>query len=218
MPVNARLVIRDANADGAGFLDSFYGELAVQLAAARAATDVALTVHGSVVSVADRVQKGWWFDGTDVFVADRPFNELQQRKAAFTHLHLFLNTLAVDLAAEGVAHPVAEVHAAHNFPAFAHHAAYRVAHHATLTHAQKIDWAEAMLLGPSDASTVFEWYQQISVLTPVVGPTTPKAWIRPIGTSRRTVSETLSQNINAFGATPVSDVQLADGAWIEELT
>ena len=28
MPVNARLVIRDADADGAGFLDSFYGESA----------------------------------------------------------------------------------------------------------------------------------------------------------------------------------------------
>ena len=80
--------------------------------------------------------------------ADRPFTELQQRQAAFTHLHGYLNALAVDLAAEGVAHPVAEVHAAHNFPAFAHHAAYRVAHHATLTHAEKVAWAEAMLLGP----------------------------------------------------------------------
>ena len=119
------------------------------------------------------LQPGWWFDGTDAFTADRPFNELQQRQAAFTNLHVYLNTLAVDLAAEGVAHPVAEVHAAHNFPAFAHHAAwYRVGHHATLTHAQKVAWAEAMLLGPSNASTVFEWYQRISVLTPVVGPTT----------------------------------------------
>ena len=180
MPVNARLVIRDADADGAGFLDSFYGESATQAATARAATDDALTVHGSVVSVPDRVQPGWWFDGTDAFVADRPFNELQQRKAAFTHLHGYLNTLAVDLAAEGVAHPVAEVHAAHNFPAFAHHAAYRVAHHATLTHAQKVAWAEAMILGPSNASTVFEWYQRISVLTPVVGPMVPKAWVRPV--------------------------------------
>ena len=169
MPVNARLVIRDADADGAGFLDSFYGESAIQAATARAATDDALTVYGSVVSVPDRVQPGWWFDGTDAFTADRPFNELQQRQAAFTHLHGYLNALAVDLAAEGVAHPVAEVHAAHNFPAFAHHAAYRVAHHVTLTHAQKVAWAETMLLGPSNASSVFEWYQQISELTPSCG-------------------------------------------------
>ena len=67
MPVNARLVIRDADADGAGFLDSFYGESAGQAATERAATDNALSVHGSAVSVADRVQQGWWFDGTDVF-------------------------------------------------------------------------------------------------------------------------------------------------------
>ena len=117
MPVNARLVIRDAGANGAGFLDSFYGESAIQAATARAATDDALTVHGSVVSVPDRASSGWWFDGTDAFRADKPFNELQQRQAAFTHLHGYLNALAVDLAAEGVAHPVAEVHAAHNFPA-----------------------------------------------------------------------------------------------------
>ena len=58
MPVNARLVIRDADADGAGFLDSFYGESAIQAATARAATDDALTVHGSVVSVPDRASAG----------------------------------------------------------------------------------------------------------------------------------------------------------------
>ena len=77
MPVNARLVIRDADADGAGFLDSFYGESAGPAATERADTDNALTVHGPAVSVADRVQRGWWFDGTDVFSADRPFTELQ---------------------------------------------------------------------------------------------------------------------------------------------
>ena len=218
MPINARLVIRDADADGAGFLDSFYGESAIQAATARAATDGALAVHGSVVSVSDRVQQGWWFDGTDAFVADRPFNELQQRQAAFTNLHVYLNTLAVDLAAEGVAHPVAEVHAAHNFPAFAHHAAYRVAHHATVTHAQKVAWAEVMLLGPSDASTVFEWYQRISVLTPVAGPTTPRAWVNPGNGSQVTVSSVLLQAFDEIGSIPVSDIQLADGAWIEELT
>ena len=217
MPVNAQLVIRDADADGAGFLDSFYGELAVQLAAARAATDAALTVHGSVVSVADRVQKGWWFDGTDAFVADRPFNELQQRKAAFTHLHVFLNTLAVDLATEGVAHPVAEVHAAHNFPAFAHHGSYRVAHDEDLTHVEKVGWAEGMLLSPSNAPTIFAWYQQISVLSPVVGPNGPCGWCIPSTGAQLTVLETVTQGGDLFGKIPVSDTQLSDGSWIEEL-
>ena len=218
MPVNARLVIRDADADGAGFLDSLYGESAIQAATARAATDDALALHGSVVSVPDRTQPGWWFDGTDAFAADRPFNELQQRQAAFTHLHGYLNTLAVDLAAEGVAHPVAEVHAAHNFPAFAHHAAYRVAHHATLTHAQKVAWAEAMLLGPSEVASAFEWYQHISVLDPVAGPTVPRAWVNPVGAVRVPVNLALTSDFDAIGTTPVSDTQLADGAWIEELT
>ena len=218
MPVNARLVIRDADANGAGFLDSFYGAGIGQEAAARAATDAALTVHGAAVLVADRVQPGWWFDGTDTFTADRPFNELQQRQAAFTQLHGYLNTLAIDLAAEGVAHPVAEVHAAHNFPALAHHAAYRVGHHATLTHAQKVAWADAMLLGPSNAANVFQWYQQISMLTPVMGPTVPRAWVDPADASQTTVALALSSNFDAIGEIPVSDTQLADGAWIEELT
>ena len=218
MPVNARLVIRDANTDGAGFLDSFYGELAVQLATARAATDATLTVHGSVVSVADRVQKGWWFDGTDVFVADRPFNELQQRKAAFTHLHLFLNTLAVDLATEGVAHPVAEVHAAHNFPAFAHHGSYLVAHDEDLTHAEKVGWAEGMLLNPSDAATIFEWYQRISVFSPVIGPDSPCGWRNPSTGVQLTVAQAFGLRADIFGSVSVSDIQLSDGSWIEELT
>ena len=77
MPVNARLVIRDADADGAGFLDSFYSESSGQAAIERAATDNALTVHGPAVSVVDRVQRGWWFDGTDAFTADRPFTGAQ---------------------------------------------------------------------------------------------------------------------------------------------
>ena len=218
MPVNARLVVRDADADGGGFLDSFYSESDIQAATARAATDSALTVHGSVVSVLDRVQNGWWFDGNDTFTADRPFNELQERQAAFTQLHGYLNTLAVDLAAEGVAHPVAEVHAAHNFPAFAHHAAYRVAHHVTLTHAQKVAWAAAMLLGPSDVASIFEWYQRISELNPVVGPMTPKAWVNPTDALRTTVAYTLSEVFDELGTTSVSDTQLAYGAWIEELT
>ena len=214
MPVNACLVIRDADADGAGFLDSLYSESAGLAAIAQAATDDALTVHGSVVSVSDRVQPGWWFNGTDALTADRPFNELQQRKAAFNNLHGYLNTLAVDLATEGVAHPVVEVHAAHNFPAFAHHAAYRVAHHATLTHAQKVAWAEAMLLGPSNATTIFEWYQKISALNPVVGPTAPRAWVNPIGAIQETVLRALTMEFPEIGGIPVSDTQLADGAWI----
>ena len=200
------------------FWTRFYGESAGPAAIERAATDSALSVHGSVVSVADRVQKGWWFDGTDTLTADRPFTELQQRRVAFGNLHGFLNALAVDLATEGVAHPVAEVHAAHNFPAFAHHAAYRVAHHATLTHAQKVAWAEAMILGPSNASNVFEWYQQISVLDPVVGPTIPRAWVDPEDSMRQTVLVAVSETFEEIGSTPVSDTQLSDGAWTEELT
>ena len=218
MPVNARLVIRDADADGAGFLDSFYGESAIQVATARAATDDALSVHASVVSVPDRIKQGWWFDGADAFTSDRPFNELQQRQAAFTHLHGYLNALAVDLAAEGVAHPVVEVHAAHNFPAFAHHAAWYVGHHATLTHAQKVAWAEAMILGPSDVASVFEWYQRISGLTPVVGPMAPRGWVDPRDASRRSVALAIEDTFSEIGTLPVSDTQLADGAWIEELT
>ena len=218
MSVNARLVIRDADTDGAGFLDSFYGESMILEATARAANNAALSVHGSVVSVADRVKLGWWFDGNTTFTADRPLNELQQRKAAFTHLHTYLNTLAVNLAAEGVAHPVAEVHAAHNFPAFGHHGAYRVAHDADLTHTEKVAWAVNMLGGPSDATLVFEWYQRISLLDPVVGPSGPCGWYNPETGVQLTVEQTRDQGTDIFGSAAVSDIQLSDGAWIEELT
>ena len=218
MPVNARLVIRDADADGAGLLDSFYGESAIQVATAQAATDAALSVHGSVVSVSDRVQRGWWFNGMDAFTADMPFTELQERQVAFTQLHIHLNTLAVDLAVEGIVHPVAEVHAAHNFPALAHHGAYLVAHDMDLTHVQKVGWAEGMLLNPSDVSSIFEWYQRISVLTVVMGPDSPCGWRNPSTGVQLTVAQTLTTRADLFGSISVSDIQLSDGLWIGGLT
>ena len=71
MAVNAYLVIRDADADGAGRLDRFYKTR--NEAVARAATDAALSPYPTEVSVSDRVTSGWWFDGTDTLTSDRPF-------------------------------------------------------------------------------------------------------------------------------------------------
>ena len=77
-----------------------------------------------------------------------------------------------------------------------------------------------MILGPIDASTVFQWYQQISGLTTVVGPIAPKAWADPedcYATSKRFwYAEPLPLDAD-WNYTPVSDIQLADGAWIEEM-
>ena len=70
MPFNAYLVIRDADADGAGRLDLFYRTR--NEAVARAGTDVALSAHASEVAAPDRVVSGWWFDGTDTLTSERP--------------------------------------------------------------------------------------------------------------------------------------------------
>ena len=142
MPVNARLVIRDADADGAGFLDSFYGESAIQAATARAATDDALA-RAWFCGIGSRSGFSRVGGSTELMRLRQTGHSMNYNngKAAFTHLHVYLNTLAVDLAAEGVAHPVAEVHAAHNFPAFGHHGSYLVAHDDDLTHAEKVAWA-----------------------------------------------------------------------------
>ena len=70
MPFNAYLVIRDADADGAGHLDLFYRTR--NEAVARAGTDAALSAHASEVAAPDRVASGWWFDGTDTLTSDRP--------------------------------------------------------------------------------------------------------------------------------------------------
>ena len=70
MPFNAYLVIRDADADGAGHLDLFYRTR--NEAVARAGTDAALSAHASEVAAPDRVQRGWWFDGTDTLTSERP--------------------------------------------------------------------------------------------------------------------------------------------------
>ena len=88
-----------------------------------------------------------------------------------------------------------------------------------MTHAEKVAWAEAMLLGPSNASTVFEWYQRISALNPVM----LVLWHRERGFFQRGATRTKRRNdidhniIPEIGDIPVSDIQLADGAWIEGL-
>ena len=70
MAFNAYLVIRDVDADGAGHLDLFYRTR--NEAVARAGTDAALSAHASEVAAPDRVQRGWWFDGTDTLTSERP--------------------------------------------------------------------------------------------------------------------------------------------------
>ena len=89
MPFNAYLVIRDADADGAGRLDLFYRTR--NEAVARAGTDAALSAHASEVAAPDRVASGWWFDGTDTLTSDRPFTAAESLDAR--RLEVVLNLI-----------------------------------------------------------------------------------------------------------------------------
>lgn len=186
-----------------------------------AAADAALTaVQGIVTVPSGAVPRQWVYVG-GLLTPTEPelLAGLDLLKYRMQQLHSYLLALAAELTAEGVAHPVHEVHAAHNFPAWAHHGAYRVAHHAAMTNAQKITWAEEMAKGPTNAATAHEWYVAVAALNPVVGPSGPCSWIDESG-ARVEVSSIDDVTPLVLGANPmpVTETQLANGNWIEGLT
>ena len=108
-----------------------------------------------------------YFDG-DKLLEEIPviaLPDLERKKYTLWVAHLYLKQLAAELLDEGSAHPIAEVHAVHNFPAYSHHGLYLVAHNVAYTDAQVIAFAEKIPEGPSNASTPFEWYQRVGFHT-----------------------------------------------------
>ena len=195
------------------------------LANAAALDNVEIVAHVGILDVGDLRSEHAYFDGTNV-VLDTAYEQvlldartdLQKKKDALWAAHIYLKQLAIDLTEEGVAHPITEVHAAHNFPAFCHHGLYLVAHDDDYTDAQVIAFAEAIPNGPSNASTPFEWYVAVAALDDITGPDGPCSWVDPDDASIQTVLNTKSMRTTIVGVGTVTDTQLSDGAWIEGLT
>ena len=202
----------------AGRVMGFYRTQALANAAATDNTNV--VAHVGAVELGELSPGGAYFDGTDVLeeIPLTALSDLARKKHALRTAHAYLRQLAVELAEEGVAHNIVEVHAAHNFPAFSHHGLYLVAHDDDYTDAQVIAFAEKVPEGPSDAATPYEWYTRIGDLHPVEGPSGPCVWVNPSDASRLSVLVTKDNAVDIFGDDTVTDTQLADGAWIEGLS
>ena len=200
-----------------GPIVSFFPTQALASTAASESSDVA---HIGELDVGDLNPNGAYFDGTEVLeeIPITALSDLARKKHALRVAHGYLKQLADELTVEGSAHAITEVHAAHNFPAFCHHGLYLVAHDDDYTDAQVIAFAEKIPDGPSDASTPFEWYKEVSALNPLEGPDGPCAWVGPSDASQKTVSETKTGRETIVGTGTVTDTQLSDGAWIEDLT
>ena len=205
-----------------GVVDAFY--LTQALANAAAADNADIVAHVGLLDLGGFEPNTAYFDGAQLLeeIPEAKLPSLDRKKLVLRRLHFYLRQLAEELAAEGVAHAVTETHAAHNFAAFGHHGSYLVAHDEDLTDDQIIAWAEKMLDGPTDAPSkdsdhAFQWYQRISAGA-LTGPTGPCTWVAPDTGTPETVGNIGSTSNNAFGVKTVTDTQLSDGKWIEELT
>ena len=201
-----------------GVVDAFYRTQALANAAATGNADI--VAHVGLLDLGGFRPNTSYFDGDKLLeeIPETNLPTLDRKKSALRRLHDHLKQLAVALAEEGLVHDIAEADAAHNYPAFAHHGSYLIAHDDDYTDDQVIAWAEKMLDGPSDAATVHDWYVAIAAIESVGGPDGPCAWVNPGNANQLTVSSTKTMRTETVGEGTVSDSTLANGGWIEELT
>ena len=162
-----------------GLTDGFY--LTQAGANAAAADNADIVAHVGLLDLGGFAPNTSYFDGDKLLeeIPETKLPTLDRKKSALRRLHDHLKQLAVALAEEGLVHAIAESHAAHNYPAFAHHGSYLIAHDDDYTDDQVIAWAEKMLDGPSNAATVHDWYVVIGAEDSPSGPDGPCAWVDP---------------------------------------
>ena len=126
-----------------------------------AAGDVSLTANQGAVDIPDYVSAGWVWSTTDSRWLEIEPTELSRKKAASTILHQYLKGITEGVHAVRHEKPQADVEKVEQFIAMAHWATYVAAHMGILTDNFET-WVDADdVLGPSNASTVQEYFQSV---------------------------------------------------------
>ena len=146
--------------------------------------------------------------------------DLGQEKTAARLAHDYLVAEAAALEFVATYHPAGHVGRIHDFLTYAHHANYVVFNSDTFTTAQKIKFGEELASGPTDGQTTFALFQVVSGLDDAAIPTSACAWVTPSTGVRDDIAGSVEATAlwAASEDTGLSDVDLADGHWIEELT
>ena len=217
------------------------GIVATQTAAdTLAATDSAWTAHQGDVTGTDfhaNAEPGWFLTTAGVTVGELPLTSLQELKNAMRLAHEYLIATWDALHAESASHPWAEVTTVHDYYARIHPSNYRIVKENpnSLSNADLLRYAENLLDGPlkngtTIKATIPELFAEIVTALPL--PTSLNAqgitYVDPAaGTILSVVDSLVPSTRESAGlgivtgsgyVFAVTDIQLASGDWINDLT
>ena len=206
-----------------------------------AATDSAWTAHQGDVTGTDfhaNAEPGWFLTTAGVTVGELPLTSLQELKNAMRLAHEYLIATWDALHTESASHPWAEVTTVHDYYARIHPSNYRIVKENpnSLSNADLLRYAENLLDGPlkngtTIKATIPELFAEIVTALPL--PTSLNAqgitYVDPAaGTILSVVDSLVTSTRESAGlgvASPgpgyvlaVTDIQLASGNWINDLT
>ena len=219
------------------------GIVATQTAAdTLAATDSAWTAHQGDVTGTDfhaNAEPGWFLTTAGVTVGELPFTSLQELKNALWRAHDYLIATWNALHAESASHPWAEVTTVHDYYARIHPSNYRIVKENpnSLSDADLLRYAENLLDGPlkngtTIKATIPELFAEIVTALPLPGALGPQG-VTYVDPAAGTVLSAVGSLVEAdrksagLGKLPtdptgyeldVTDIQLASGDWINDLT
>ena len=218
------------------------GIVATQTAAdTLAATDSAWTAHqGDVTDPAfhANAEPGWFLTTAGVTVGELPFTSLQELKNALRLAHDYLIATWNALHAESASHPWAEVTTVHDYYARIHPSNYRIVKENpnSLSDADLLRYAKNLLDGPlkngtTIKATIPELFAEIVTALPLPGALGVIQGVTYVDPAAGTVlsavgsldpstreSAGLGVAIGAGYVLAVTDIQLASGNWINDLT
>ena len=187
-------------------------------------------------SATGRIQAQAIFDLTDGYKPPTddgylaPFDSttaLGQKKIAAQALHdvlMFTRAAILEVAPEKIQSHVDRIL---EFEAMAHWANYVVAHMSSITSAQFVTWAEKMLQGPANVTSLQKLFEEVHELTDDKIPKEACCWVNPTdGAEVVTLADARNKSTQDEGMTPwfdgevvdLYDVDLGNGKWIRELT
>ena len=218
------------------------GIVATQTAAdTLAATDSAWTAHQGDVTGASfhaNAEPGWFLTTAGVTVGELPLNALQELKNALRLAHDHLIATWNALHAESASHPWAEVTTVHDYYARIHPSNYRIVKENpnSLSDADLLRYAKNLLDGPlkngtTIKATIPELFAEIVTALPLPGALGVIQGVTYVDPAAGTVlsavgsldpstreSAGLGVAIGAGYVLAVTDIQLASGNWINDLT
>ena len=218
------------------------GIVATQTAAdTLAATDSAWTAHqGDVTDPAfhANAEPGWFLTTAGVTVGELPLTSLQELKTALRLAHEYLIATWDALHAESASHPWAEVTTVHDYYARMHPSNYRIVKENpnSLSDADLLRYAKNLLDGPlkngtTIKATIPELFAEIVTALPLpgaLGVIQGVTYVDPaagtvlsvVGSLDPSTRESAGLGVahGAGYALAVTDIQLASGNWINDLT